>query len=92
MGMWMAVHHWNSYMDNLLYVTDNSKYVLQRMIRNLIIDAQSSYMESMSSSASLSPESMKAATILVSVLPIIFVYPFAQKYFMKGVMIGAVKG
>ena len=91
-SMWMAVHHWNAYMDNLLYINDNSKYVLQRMIRNLIIDAQSSYMESMSGSASLSPESLKAATILVSVLPIIIVYPFIQKYFMKGVMIGAVKG
>lgn len=91
-SMWMAVHHWNAYMDNLLYINDNHKYVLQRMIRNLIIDAQSSYVESMSSSTSLSPESLKAATILVSVLPIIMVYPFAQKYFMKGVMIGAVKG
>lgn len=91
-AMWMAVYHWNAYMDNLLYVTDNKKYVLQRMIRNLIIDAQSSYMESMSSSASLSPESMKCATILVSIIPIIMVYPFAQKYFIKGVMVGAVKG
>lgn len=91
-AMWMAVHHWNAYFDNLLYINDNNLYVLQRMIRNLIIDAQASYMESMSSSASLSPESMKSATILVSIIPIIMVYPFAQKYFMKGVMVGAVKG
>ena len=91
-AMWMAVHHWNAYLDNLLYINDNKKFVLQRMIRNLIIDAQVSYMESMSSSASLSLESLKSATILVSVVPIIMVYPFVQKYFIKGVMIGAVKG
>ncbi|GHV37750.1 ABC transporter permease [Spirochaetia bacterium] len=91
-AMWMAVHHWNAYMDNLLYITDNRKYVLQRMIRNLIIDAQVSYMESMSSNAALSLESLKSATILISILPIIMVYPFVQKYFIKGVMIGAVKG
>jgi putative aldouronate transport system permease protein len=91
-AMWMAVHHWNAYMDNLLYINDNRKYVLQRMIRNLIIDAQVSYMESMSSNAALSLESLKSATILVSIVPIIMVYPFVQKYFIKGVMIGAVKG
>lgn len=91
-AMWMAVFHWNAYLDNLLYINDNSKFVLQRMIRNLIIDAQVSYMESMSSSASLSLESLKSATILVSIVPIIMVYPFVQKYFIKGVMIGAVKG
>ena len=91
-AMWMAVHHWNAYMDNLLYMNDTSKYVLQRIIRNIVIDAQASHMESMSSSAALSPESMKGATILVSIIPIIMVYPFVQKYFIKGVMIGAVKG
>ena len=91
-SMWMAVHHWNAYMDNLLYITDNNKYVLQRMIRNLIIDANTGYMESMSSNASLALESLKSATILISVVPIILVYPFIQKYFIKGVMIGAVKG
>ena len=91
-AMWMAVHHWNAYMDNLLYINDNNKYVLQRMIRNLIIDAQAAYMESMSSTASLSLESLKSATILVSVIPIIMIYPFIQKYFIKGVMLGSVKG
>jgi putative aldouronate transport system permease protein len=91
-AMWMAVHHWNAYMDNLLYITDNKKYVLQRMIRNLIIDAQVSYMESMSSNAALSLESLKSAAILVSIVPIIMIYPLVQKHFIKGVMIGAVKG
>ena len=90
-AMWMAVHHWNAYMDNLLYINDNKKYVLQRMIRNLIIDTEMGSIESMSS-ASLSLESLKSATILVTIVPIIMVYPFIQKHFIKGVMLGAVKG
>ena len=91
-AMWMGVHHWNAYMDNLMFINDKNLFVLQRMIRNLIIDSNVSHMESMNDASSLSPESLKASTILVSTIPIILIYPFAQKYFMKGVMIGAVKG
>ncbi len=91
-AMWMGVFHWNAYFDNLIYITDRSKYVLQRMIRSLIIDADMSGYESMNDASVLSPEQLKAATILISTLPILFVYPFAQKYFIKGVMIGGVKG
>lgn len=91
-AMWMVVHHWNSYMDNLMYTNDKNLYVLQRMIRNLIINSTVSDMESMNDASTLSPESLKASTILISTLPIIMVYPFLQKYFIKGVMIGAIKG
>jgi putative aldouronate transport system permease protein len=91
-AMWMGVYHWNAYMDNLIYITDKNLYVLQRLIRNLIIDSNMLNMEVMADAASLSPESLKASTILVSTVPILLVYPFAQKYFIKGVMIGAVKG
>jgi putative aldouronate transport system permease protein len=91
-AMWMGVFHWNAYFDNLIYITDRSKYVLQRMIRSLIIDADMGGLESMNDASVLSPEQLKAATILISTLPILFVYPFAQKYFIKGVMIGGVKG
>lgn len=90
-AMWMGVYHWNAYMDNLIYINNKDLFVLQRMIRNLIISSNMSHMESMNDASSLSPESLKASTILVSTIPIILVYPFAQKYFMKGVMIGAVK-
>ncbi len=86
--MFVAVNHWNSYMDNLIYVNDKSLYVLQRMIRNLLIDNSSSTMEM---EISFNPESLKASTVLVSTLPIIMVYPFVQKYFIKGVMVGSVK-
>jgi putative aldouronate transport system permease protein len=91
-AMWMGVFHWNAYFDNLIYITDRSKYVLQRMIRALIIDADMGGYQSMNDASVLSPEQLKAATILISTVPIILVYPFAQKYFIKGVMIGGVKG
>jgi putative aldouronate transport system permease protein len=91
-SMWMGVFHWNAYFDNLIYITDRSKYVLQRMIRSLIIDANMGGTESMNDASILSPESLKAATILISTVPILMVYPFAQRYFIKGVMIGGVKG
>jgi putative aldouronate transport system permease protein len=91
-AMWMGVFHWNAYFDNLIYITDKRKYVLQRMIRSLIIDANMAEYQSMNDASVLSPESLKAATILVATIPILLVYPFAQKYFIKGVMIGGVKG
>lgn len=91
-AMWMCVHHWNSYMDNLMYFTDKKHYVLQRVIRSLVVDNTMSGMEAMSDLSLTNPESLKGATIMVATIPILLVYPFAQKYFIKGVMIGAVKG
>lgn len=91
-AMWMCVYHWNAYMDNLMYFTDKNQYVLQRIIRSLVVDNSMSGLEAMSDMTVTNPESMKAATILVSTVPILLVYPFAQKYFIRGVMIGAVKG
>lgn len=91
-AMWMCVYHWNAYMDNLMYFTDKSKFVLQRIIRSLVVDNTLSGLESMSDMAVTNPESMKGATIMVATIPILLIYPFAQKYFIKGAMMGAVKG
>ncbi|AEE97883.1 carbohydrate ABC transporter permease [Mahella australiensis] len=93
-ALWMAVYHWNAYFDNLMYINDNNKYVLQRMIRNLIIESNIYYSELtvLQETSNVWPESLKSATILISTIPILVVYPFAQKYFVKGVMVGAVKG
>lgn len=91
-AMWMCVYHWNAYMDNLMYFTDKNHYVLQRIIRNLVVENTMSGLESLSDASTTNPESLKGATIMVATLPILMVYPFAQKYFIKGVMLGAVKG
>lgn len=91
-AMWMAVYHWNAYMDNLMYFTDKNHYVLQRVIRMLVVENSMSGLESLSDAAVTNPESLKGATIMVATVPILLVYPFAQKYFIKGVTLGAVKG
>lgn len=91
-AMWMCVYHWNAYMDNLMYFTDTDKYVLQRVIRSLVVENSMSGMESLSDAALTNPESLKGATIMVATIPVLLVYPFAQKYFIRGVTLGAIKG
>ncbi len=91
-AMWMGVYHWNAYMDNLMYFTDKNKYVLQRIIRALVVSNSMASMEGLNDADVTNPESLKGATILVATVPILLIYPFLQKYFVKGVMIGAVKG
>ncbi|MDL2318600.1 carbohydrate ABC transporter permease [Eubacteriales bacterium OttesenSCG-928-A19] len=96
MVLFYAVSHWNSYLSALLYLNDAKKFPLQMVLRNLIID--SNLANFTSSNASNSAESLvtesklKYAAVIVSILPILCVYPILQKYFVKGVMIGAVKG
>ncbi len=90
LAMWTAVWHWNAWFDALLYVPDVKKQVLQNVMRRLVLDG---VMEVNATDDTLvNPENIKAATIMVATVPIILVYPFIQKYFVKGVMVGSVKG
>ena len=91
--LWALVFHLNYFTDNLLYVTDRSKFVLQQVLREILIeDRQDSF--SMVEMAEEPPasESLKMAAIVVSILPMAAVYPFLLKYFEKGLMVGSVKG
>ena len=93
-GLWTAVFHWNSWFDGLLYVTDNSKQVLQVLLQRIVIENSTEMIEKgivNPDIMSFTPETIKAATVIVTILPILFVYPFVQKYFVKGIMIGGVK-
>lgn len=90
--LWVVVFHWNAYFDNLMFINDNDKYVLQRLIRNLLIESDGDAMDLPGNAAETATESIKAATIFLATLPILIVYPFAQRFFMSGMMIGAVKG
>ena len=89
-SIWVAVSQWNDYMRGLIYLTDRSNYILPVLIRD-IINGQSDVagQEVMSES---STETVKAATIIIALVPILMVYPFLQKHFTKGIMLGAVKG
>lgn len=93
-GLYYAVAHWNDYFTGLLYARDLQLKPLQLVLREILLVAQSSSQTGGTGSgyAILSVISMKYAIIIVSTIPIMVIYPFLQKYFEKGVMLGAVKG
>ena len=98
-GLYYAVDLWNSYYGALLYISDKSKLPLANVLRELLVQSQSLSMENNVSLDSTTQalmekraEVMRYSLIIVSSLPVMCLYPFVQKYFVKGVMIGAVKG
>ena len=95
-SLWVAVAHWNSWFDSLIYVQSLDKQVIQVLIRKLVIEQSQMLMASTIGFANMdsvpTAESIKAAGILITMIPIVCVYPFIQKYFVKGVVMGAVKG
>ncbi len=95
-ALWSIVGHWNSWFDSVLYISDPKKQVLQAVIRNILNsgDVQSQLGGSVGGvfGAAVTPEKLKAAAIMITTIPIIAVYPFLQKYFVKGIMIGSLKG
>lgn len=93
-GLWTAVGQWNSWFDGLLYITDNNKQVLQVTLRRIVIENSTEMVEKgilNPNFMNFTPETIKAATVVVAILPILFAYPFAQKYFVKGTMLGSLK-
>lgn len=89
-ALWCMVSHWNAWYDCMLYIRDDAKYVLQYTLQRILLDGQVQDLDNIGTK--VNTETMKMASIVVSILPIMVVYPFVQKYFTKGVMIGAVKG
>ncbi len=96
MVLYYAVGHWNSFFNGLVYVTDSDLYPLQLILRDILITGQSV------DPSTVDPESLELmkqiartiqyGVIIVSSLPVLVLYPFVQKHFVKGVMIGSVKG
>lgn len=93
-GLFYGIGHWNEYFKGIMYVTEKSLAPIQVVLRNMIQTPSVSQELSLNSTnlSQLPPETIKMATVTVAILPIILVYPFLQKYFIKGVMIGAIKG
>ena len=90
--LFYAVSHWNSYFDAVMYINKAELNPLQVYLRNLIVQNESNIELTNNMGLFLvAPETLKAATIVASVLPMIVLYPFLQKFFVKGVMLGAVK-
>ena len=95
-AMWQFVGMWNSYFDAMIYLNDETKKPLQLVLRSILIQNQPepgmvSDMQSTAARAQLA-ELLKYATIIISSLPLMIMYPFFQKYFDSGIMAGAVKG
>lgn len=95
-GLFYAVGHWNAWFDATLYITDSKLLPMQNILRNIItaatMDDLDASLMGMADYVQPPSESIKSATIIVTTLPILVVYPFVQKYFVKGAMVGSVKG
>lgn len=95
MILFYGVSYWNSWFQAMMYMHDRNRYPLQLILREILISNDTSSMGTTSSAAGdqyMIGESIKYATIIVATVPILCLYPFIQKYFVKGVMVGAVKG
>lgn len=99
MALYYGVTHWNSYFSAIIYLKDRSLYPLQLILREILVQNQMNDtmlmtgddMEAMAKQARIA-DIIKYAVMIVSSLPVIVIYPFMQRFFMKGVLIGSVKG
>lgn len=96
MVLFYAVGHWNSYFDALIYLNNEDLYPLQLILRNILIQNEASTqmisdLDSLAAKQRVS-ELIKYGVIIVASIPLLILYPFVQKYFVKGVMIGGIKG
>lgn len=94
--LYYGVGHWNAFFGALIYLSDSSKYPLQLILRDILIQTQMTN-ELMADSqaaqtAMRDAELMKYSVVIVASIPVLLLYPFLQKYFVKGVMVGAIKG
>ncbi|MDF2815880.1 MAG: carbohydrate transporter permease, partial [Paenibacillus sp.] len=91
-GLFYAVGHWNSYFSALLYVRNPDLHPLQVKLRQLIVESDVESMMQSTVATMQSVEGIKMASIMFATLPILVIYPWIQKHFVKGSMLGSVKG
>ena len=93
-ALWAAVAHWNDWFFPLIFTPEKDKTVLQVLLRRVLVENQTSELELFEEHEvrNITAETVKAALLFISIGPIIAVYPFIQRYFVKGIMLGAVKG
>ena len=94
LALWLAVMHWNSWFDSMLYM-ENDRQVIQQYIQRVINENATNLFTNRATNqeaASTTQETVKSAAIMITVIPILCFYPFVQKFFIKGVTLGAVKG
>lgn len=94
MVLFYGVHHWNAWFDAMIFLRERSLYPLQLILREILVlsSTDSMMIDAGGQDREAIGESIKYATILVATVPILLIYPSVQKYFVKGIMIGALKG
>ncbi|HIU18527.1 MAG TPA: carbohydrate ABC transporter permease [Candidatus Limiplasma stercoravium] len=95
LSLWSAVSHWNAWFDSMLYFSDPKRQVLQLVLRRIVLEGSDDLMNlggTADEMSTINPETIKAATTMVATIPIVLVYPFLQKYFVKGMVVGSLKG
>lgn len=91
-GLFYAVYFWNEFFTPLLYLNDNDLMPLPVLLRNILISASFNEYVEYNAFSSSSIESLKAAGVLITMIPMLLVYPWIQRYFTKGTLVGGVKG
>lgn len=91
-SMFYTVTYWNNFFNALMYITERRLMPLQVYLMEIIMDQKNMSSANVESLMSTAPESVRGATIIAAIIPILLVYPFVQKYFVQGIMLGAVKG
>ena len=95
-GLWVIAGHWNAYFGPLLYITKSERFTLQQVLREIVLEADAAQMDlgtARSGQVSVNiADQIRYGVLIVSMIPMMVIYPFVQKYFVKGVTLGAVKG
>ena len=98
-ALWAAVSHWNAWLDALIYTTSNELRVLQLLLRKIVFDAEERFRRMLEGFIQIEEDvdelpmvSVKSAVTLLTIGPIVLVYPFVQRYFIRGILVGSLKG
>ena len=96
LALWNAVAHWNEWFSGMMYITDNRKIVVQNYIQRIVNEGNTNLISDTNAmgkdTVEVTGKTIQSASIIVCILPILLFYPFVQRYFVKGVTLGAVKG
>jgi putative aldouronate transport system permease protein len=92
-ALFFAVAYWNDYFASMIYITNHNLKPLQLYLKELLVSSSGDFLkDNIDAALNVTPQSIQAASILLATIPILLVYPFLQKYFVKGVLVGSVKG
>lgn len=94
-GLWVAVGHWNEWYSAMIYTRNPDNYVLQVVLRRILVENQTQGIEALArrstTGSNFSSRQLQSTIIMISIIPMLIVYPFIQRFFVKGILVGAVK-